>query len=90
MNDKELYTCPVCAKVRKTATKTFQKSPIRSNREYANYKISLTITSFTKRKYKCMGVQPSGTPYMITQPGSSFYIVNPSNQFWVAMDSKLH
>ena len=37
-----------------------------------------------------MGVQPSGTPYMITQPGSSFYIVNPSNQFWVAMDSKLH
>ena len=26
----------------------------------------LTIASFTKRKYKCMGVQPSGTPYMIT------------------------
>ena len=90
MNDKELYTCPVCAKVRKTATKTFQKSPIRSNREYANYKISLTITSFTKRKYKCMGVQPSGTPYMIMYTFFKSNIVNPSHQFWVVNGSKLH
>ena len=41
------------------------------------------------KKHRRPGVQPSGTPHMITYCTIIFHIVNPSHHTWVVKDSKL-
>ena len=48
------------------------------------------LLNYTTRKYKCMGVQPSGTLYMFTKLIYFFHSVNPCHHIWVAKDRKLH
>ena len=51
---------------------------------------SWLLLNYTTRKYKCMGVQPSGTLYMFTKLIYFFHSVNPCHHIWVAKDRKLH
>ena len=82
---QEVITYWKSGNVKSLKAPCFEPRPINMN----SFRIIFFLL-FSIIKYECMGVQPSGTPYMITKKIVNFHIVNPSHHIWVAKDSKLH